>query len=748
MHGAAIINLKTWIMQTLNYQRFLEGLFQCTCAPLIIASLSCLITVEVLSQHPRYYADVVADPFGLGYEYNLSEAYYYHSFADIDGDGDLDLFVLKYRGHYFNFQREALYYHENIGDRVSAIYAEADTTAFGIPNSIEGKFVFVDIDDDDDLDLFATRESSWATGDIMFLENTGSEDLAVFGENEPVVNPFNLDASEAIRFNSVSFGDMDGDGDLDAFINGNTGDRFIYQENIGSAREPVFDTLQYDPFGLDVSHLYGASLGNIQPYDWDCDGDADLMISSVQDTNTYFRNLTLLENHGTPTHPKFEQSGIQPLADNISPLTYVDFDQDGDLDIYNHYGYYENVQGCGTIFESASETILGLDLFPAPENGHYDPALVDIDGDGDQDLFMSISTNHDIDPHLGYGANAKRLDYYENTGSSTMPHFVWIDSMPFRIPKFLFDSFHVVTFEFVDLDADGDFDLLGGYDWSQTPGILYLENKGTSKKADFGLSEPVVDPFGLDPERTFMFLVHPGSFADIDGDGDLDRLGGEEFQENIGTASQPLFSEPVEWQTETGRPFGNSKFVDWDCDGDFDIMGHSLRDGIRKIYLMKNEGTSTAPSFERYKFYDHSFLGGAYADLDDDGDPDVLQAGSYLDQGFNAEGFYYLNAGQESGCTTTSVKEMVGAHLVRKIIVFPNPASGTINVPLPSSIRQFTGRLEVVNYSGKMVHRIGEVILQSHETAQLDVSELSSGLYVIRLVGAGEVYVGQFVVVR
>ena len=127
---------------------------------------------------------------------------------------------------------------------------------------------------------------------------------------------------------------------------------------------------------------------------------------------------------------------------------------------------------------------------------------------------------------------------------------------------------------FVDLDGDGDFDMLVG---DAVGDISYLENTGTAISPAFA-SE--TDPFGVGASGTYY--IYP-TVADIDSDGDLDLFAGDqngdiEFFRNNGEAFMSFFDFPVT------NPFGLidigggavPSFTDLDGDGDLDaIIGES-----------------------------------------------------------------------------------------------------------------------------------------------------------------------------
>jgi hypothetical protein len=109
-------------------------------------------------------------------------------------------------------------------------------------------------------------------------------------------------------------------------------------------------------------------------------------------------------------------------------------------------------------------------------------AFVDLDGDGDQDCFQA-----------NYYGN--EFVYQENTGTATSPNFAEAEINPFGFNP-ISPSFAPV---FVDIDADGDFDLFSSSEEDGT--TFYYENTGTATAPSFGSEDP--SPFGL----TFIFAI-------------------------------------------------------------------------------------------------------------------------------------------------------------------------------------------------------------------------------------------------
>ena len=174
---------------------------------------------------------------------------------------------------------------------------------------------------------------------------------------------------------------------------------------------------------------------------------------------------------------------------------------------------------------------------------------------------------------------------------------------------------------------------------------------------------PATNPFGLTPTGTLT----ASAAVDLDNDGDLDLLVNEyspgsgaygtctlKYYQNTGTSTTPVYGTP------TAAPFGITNFstsiiqlphfADMDNDGDQDLLlGVSpLAYGSQpSIKYMPNTGTATAPAFgpaQNNPFgisipIDLFVLGPTTADMDNDGDIDLM-LGTYA-----GSVQYYQNTG-------------------------------------------------------------------------------------------------------
>jgi len=144
-----------------------------------------------------FAAPVTNSPFGLS---NLGN-YANPTFADLDGDGDLDALVGNNAGNTLYFQ--------NIGSATAASFASPVTNALGL-SAVPSKAAptLVDLDGDGDLDVLAGE----GYGNTRYFQNSGSATAASFAA--PLTTPFGL--SDVGYRSTPTFADLDGDGDPDA----------------------------------------------------------------------------------------------------------------------------------------------------------------------------------------------------------------------------------------------------------------------------------------------------------------------------------------------------------------------------------------------------------------------------------------------------------------------------------------------------------------------------------------------------
>jgi hypothetical protein len=186
------------------------------------------------------------------------------SFADIDNDGDLD-FVLGESSGYVSL-------HRNISSNMATPQFVLDSLLTKVSSLT--KPALVDIDADKDLDLFVGT----GEGQLYFYRNLGNS-----AEYHFVLESDNY-LAKLIAHAAPCFSDADQDHDFDLFLGNSEGTIHFYR-NSGSSQQPDF-LLETENYGaIDV----GAE-STLCWADIDDDGDSDLFAGNYQGGISFFRN--------------------------------------------------------------------------------------------------------------------------------------------------------------------------------------------------------------------------------------------------------------------------------------------------------------------------------------------------------------------------------------------------------------------------------------------------------------------------
>ncbi|HSW54812.1 MAG TPA: T9SS type A sorting domain-containing protein [Ignavibacteriaceae bacterium] len=240
------------------------------------------------------------------------------AFADLDSDGDFDLYV----GESLN---KILFFRNTSATTPNFNYISENPAGIsGLGSNVAP--VFIDIDDDGDFDLFTGQQD----GNILFFRNVGTRFNPSWAN--PLTNPFGL--SDVGSRSSPSFSDIDKDGDYDAFI-GNEAGNIIFFRNIGTKTNPSFDSPQTNPFGLeDVGTNSAPSFADI-----DNDGKEDLFVGSGTGDTYYFRNTTIVSVEEEQNSSFVEVKAYPNPVSNMLNVSgsYIDLDQT-ELSVYSILG--------------------------------------------------------------------------------------------------------------------------------------------------------------------------------------------------------------------------------------------------------------------------------------------------------------------------------------------------------------------------------------------------------------------------
>ncbi|MCA9217940.1 MAG: VCBS repeat-containing protein [Planctomycetales bacterium] len=396
--------------------------------------------------------------------------------------------------------------------------------------------------------------------------------------NEPAVLTATLDV------------DNDGDQDIIAVRQGET----TWLENL-------------DGLGTfaDPAVIIREELSDIVVADMDGDGNEDLIGSHLGLGLVWLKNLDGNHFFGHPNQ----------IGSGSSGYVAGDVDGDGDGDIVSSTTWFENVSSEQPFIRHHFRT----DLNPA--FSHY--RLADFDGDGDSE-FVLLS--------------------YEARQPPTISIYDFSESSVRRVARFE-SEYDYSALDVLDYNADGRDDIAIVQD--ATVVLLRNENNGTSFVRDFEITTPaeyflydfsvvdfnqdgvldVIGTYGIPIENDFLARSTPQTYVylsngetiesaelltndplksivDVDGDGKLDFLHGDNFG-NIRLVYNDLSRLDVAVSEMRWSP-ASSVIADIDSDGDLDVISASIRYRLdcppdyqicgSTIQLLENvDGTLTAP---------------------------------------------------------------------------------------------------------------------------------------------------------
>ena len=309
-------------------------------------------------------------------------------------------------------------------------------------------------------------------------------------------------------FASPTFVDIDNDGDFDAFIGANSGNTLFF-DNTGDNTNPDFKASK------------------------------NINLNLVNTPSKFIDRRNLKEIIKQRIKRKISATKA-PVVDPYLSLPYgctspsfADIDGDGDFDAFVGFSSYP--YGSIYFFDNTGDKYVpdfsdysAINPFNIQTAGYSyffaSPTLVDIDNDGDLDLFVG---------DYGYPYST-HVQFLENNGTNSFltPTNIGLN-LPYTNSYPIFNANYFLKPTFVDIDNDGDFDAFVGvnnihycanpYSFGYSGSILYFENTGTASSPSF--AAPKVNPLGIKP----VFYAAAPAFVDIDGDGDQDLFVGDAY---------------------------------------------------------------------------------------------------------------------------------------------------------------------------------------------------------------------------
>ncbi|MBK8657153.1 MAG: VCBS repeat-containing protein [Haliscomenobacter sp.] len=288
-------------------------------------------------------------------------------------------------------------------------------------------------------------------------------------------------------------------------------------------------------------------------------------------------------------------------------VAFSDVDLDGDEDAL--------ITGTGSAWAPVAKLYLndGRGRFSEKPNSPFEEVFVsalafaDVDGDGDEDVLISGQ---------GSGNSIPRL--YLNNGRGEFAQYMGLP----------FEPVTHSSLAFADIDGDRDLDLL-------------LTGQSVT------LNAPVAKLYANDGRGRFHeisgapftgVLSASIAFADVDGNGSPDVLIAGASKAGILSSKLYLNNGKGRFAEQTNTPFtgvysGSAAFADADGDGDQDLLLTGNRNGasesaapLSKLYL--NDGRGVFTEKTEVPFINVCYSAIAFADVDSDGDEDLLLTGN------------------------------------------------------------------------------------------------------------------------
>jgi len=439
--------------------------------------------------------------------------------ADLDRDGDLDVVAASGLDH-------SVSWFENDGASNPTF-----TKHVIISNATDAEDVCIaDFDMDGDPDIAAACPGD---GNIRLLENRGPY-LSTISFTDRVLGNGSLGTTQ-----SVSAGDLDGDGDRELAFSSQSGSNFSYLTNLLVHAGSSFLNSEATVWtGADGATC--AAAGDI-----DGDGRVDLVVGSFfDDTVAWIRN----SESGAQAPPieivNSASPGLRP--DGVAAVAAVDLDRDGDTDAVSasildgDVLWYDNNGAASPGF-----TVRAITLGLATPAGM---AVGDAEGDGDLDVFIASASSGQIRIYLndgqatpGFATNVQLNDTVASPRGIAVGDIEPDGDLDIVVASFDDDSVRVfrctnpaifaytledisagdidgaVSVALADADRDGDLDVFAAA--LHDDAFLYFRNLQ-------GLWGEQFVSFGNDGACWI-------AMGDIDGDGDIDGAGVARFDDEV-----------------------------------------------------------------------------------------------------------------------------------------------------------------------------------------------------------------------
>ncbi len=367
-----------------------------------------------------------------------------------------------------------------------------------------------------------------------------------------------------VVYSSAAWGDYDNDGDLDILLCGAVG----YDSNFNPVSK-VYKNNGGTGFVEQTTILLTGVFNSSNAWvDFDNDGDLDIFLSGSTDGTDFSSITKIYRNNGSNVFN--EVIGLNLTGVSHCTSAWGDYDNDGDLDLLLS-GSDKNSLRTTKLYRNNGNSgfleITGTRLAGVTSGS---VAWGDYDNDGLLDILIA--------GEFGYGFNIAKI--YKNNGNGSFTEQTGI----------VLPGIYSCSLKWGDYDNDGDIDLVcTGYSSSGQIAKIYRNNGNNSFSAVSGISLTGVTNSSSD-------------WGDYDNDGDIDlhitgNAGSNYLSKVYQNNGNNTFTE-LTTASLTGVSYGSSAWGDYDNDGDLDILltGYTGSTIVSKIFKNSLNIANNAPS--------------------------------------------------------------------------------------------------------------------------------------------------------
>lgn len=429
------------------------------------------------------------------------------------------------------------------------------TSSLGYPNLMQGGSDWGDYDNDGDLDLIQTGFLSNDSPSVTFLyRNEG-------GGNFSRVSSGGI---QGISNGDIRWADYDNDGYLDLALSG-VFDQYTGTSSNHTPYSQVWHNNHEGGFTL-AQEFTGLSYGSVDWADYDGDGDLDLLICGVPNTNSGYPAQTYIcKNNGNGS---FTQLNVGLSGYAFGCAKWGDYDNDGDPDIL----------ATGADNSTASSNNAFSDIYTNNGDGTFSRLNMELPGaywswaawgDYDSDGFLDFAL-------MGVSSSQYIMKVYHNEGGTSFLDVTGNSDL---------SGYGYGYCTWADLNNDGNQDLVvGGTGGEEILAVYTYDGE---------------DRFSASPTPLYTMWGYGNQFsvADIDGDQRLDISYTSSIYYNT---SQETNTVPTTPPTIRTVPYGDAVLLGWDKGNDsqtaasgltYNLQLTSLSGGNGGISPMSNPGT-------------------------------------------------------------------------------------------------------------------------------------------------------------